>query len=63
MGGNKFDIGDSVYIVTDPEQHKRTVSSYTVNPGNIVYAVVFIGQVTYHYDFEISKDKDVLKCI
>jgi hypothetical protein len=58
---NKFELGDIVYLKTDPDQRARIVSKFSVLPnGLIVYELSHNTFTSPHYDFEISVEKDVL---
>lgn len=57
---NKFNFGDFVYLKTDSEQHKRIVSRIVLSKDSIIYEVSFGSEVSSHYCFEMSKDKDVV---
>lgn len=56
-----FDIGDSVYLRTDPEQAERLVTGINVRQNGITYAISYLTNETWHYDFEISKERDIIK--
>lgn len=56
-----FDIGDSVYLKTDPEQAERLVTGISVRQNGITYAVSHLTNETWHYDFEITKERDIIK--
>jgi len=57
----EFEHGDEVYVVTDPGQFKRIVTSINIKPkGAIVYELSMDGGATYHYDFELSGEKSDL---
>jgi hypothetical protein len=56
-----FDIGDSVYLKTDPEQCERLVTGVNIRQNGISYALSHLTNESYHYDFEISKDRDIIK--
>ena len=58
---NKFDIGQAVYLKTDPEQRERLVTAIIIRGYGILYSVSFETDESTHYDFEISNDKDVSK--
>lgn len=56
---NKFNIGDIVYVVTDPDQMGRIITSFEVTPGNVLIYRCYCGTVnSNHYDFELSKEKE-----
>lgn len=56
-----FDIGDSVYLKTDPEQVERLVTGISVRKNGITYAISYLTNETWHYDFEITKERDIIK--
>ena len=56
-----FDIGDSVYLKTDPEQAERLVTGISVRQNGITYAISHLTNETWHYDFEITKERDIIK--
>lgn len=59
---NKFSLGDTVFLVTDPEQMKRLIVGITVLPGGILmYSCAHADEeVTDHYEMELSDTEDVL---
>ena len=59
---NKFEIGQTVYIITDDEQKARLVSGIRVCPGCLIYYLSYSANVSEHYEFEISETvNEVLK--
>jgi len=56
----KYNIKDFVYLTTDTEQKKRIVIGILVREGHILYELASGDISSYHNDFEISKEKDVL---
>lgn len=56
-------IGQSVYLKTDPEQQERIVVGYILSPGELLYRLACGAEVSNHYDFEIIREKDVLKMV
>ena len=58
---NKFNIGDRVYLETDKEQNEMIVTGLNVRHSHVTYALSCGTDETYHYDFEISVEKNVLK--
>lgn len=56
-----FDIGDSVYLKTDPEQAERLVTGVNIRQNGISYALSYLTDESYHYDFEITKERDIIK--
>lgn len=58
---NQFELGQIVYLKTDPEQLQRMVVGITVNPGNsLFYRVAFEEDASSHYEIELSADKDIM---
>ena len=55
---NKFNIGDIVYLVTDPLQQKRIITGIVVRKTTIMYHMALGNDESGHYDFEISTTKD-----
>jgi len=58
---NKFKIGDRVYLETDQDQHERMVTGFYIRHDSITYGLSCGTMETWHYDFEISVEKNVLK--
>lgn len=56
---NKYSIEEIVYLKTDPEQLPRMVTCIELRKNSVSYQLSCGTQVSYHYDFEISKEKDV----
>jgi hypothetical protein len=52
-------IGDIVYLRTDPEQQARIITAYMVTPREVMYEVACGVMTTPHYEFELSTEKDV----
>lgn len=58
---NKFELGQTVYVKTDPSQLPRMVISIELlGNGNLIYKVTHLDYVTSHYDFELSCEEDTL---
>ena len=57
----EFEIGDSVYLKTDPDQVERLVTGITIRPGGISYALTDVTTESFHYSFEITKQRDIVK--
>jgi hypothetical protein len=58
---NKFELQQTVYLKTDPDQKARVVTRIIVNPSGLSYELYCGTGGSWHYDFEISTEKDVLK--
>lgn len=57
----RFNIGASVYLKTDDEQRERLVTGINIRENGISYAVAYGVEESWHYAFEITKEKDVVK--
>lgn len=56
---NKYDFGQTVYLVTDDEQRSRLVTGFRIcNHSEIIYYLSYGTIVSEHYDFEISSEKN-----
>lgn len=55
---NKFDLGQSVYLKTDEEQLIRLVTGIQITTEGIIYRLINSTTETWHYDFEITKEKN-----
>jgi len=56
-----FDIGDSVYLKTDNEQCERLVTGINIRESGISYAVSCGTDESWHYAFEMTKERDIVK--
>lgn len=56
----KYNIGDTVYLVTDKDQLPRIVFCYIVYRSEIIYRIATGTTTSDHYDFELSDTKDIL---
>lgn len=57
---NKYEIGDTVYLITDKEQMARLVYSFIVYRNEILYTLATGITNSNHYDFEITDTKNIL---
>ena len=58
---SKYGLGQLVYLITDDEQKERMVTGVKFNLNGHVYTLQKGTEESYHYEQEISKDKDILK--
>lgn len=57
---NEYEIGDSVYLRTDPDQFECLITGITIKAGGtLTYEIACGSTVTWHYGFELSHDKRV----
>ena len=54
---NKYNIGETVYLKTDPEQLERLVIAITINPHGLIYKLSCGNTFNDFYDVEISREK------
>ena len=58
---SKFDYGQLVYIKTDIQQDARQVIGVQgTADGGILIKLTIDGDVSWHYECEISEDKDIM---
>ncbi len=57
---NKFNIGETVYLVTDEDQKPRIVTGISVTVNGLRYNLVNGITDTYHYELEMSSEKNIL---
>lgn len=58
---SKYNFGDIVYLVTDPDQLKYIVCEIEFRPGSVVY-VVSSGKETYTaYEFELTDEPNLVE--
>lgn len=58
---HKFDFGETVYLVTDPEQVAYNIIQINVRPGgSIVYVLSNYTGDKLMYEFEISNEQNTL---
>jgi hypothetical protein len=58
---NQFDIRQEVYLISDFDQFSRMVVYFTVyDKGDLMYGLSCNGEVTEHYEFEITDSKRVI---
>jgi len=55
-----YNIGEKVYLVTDTEQHIRLVTGIVIRRTSIMYEVSKGENCSTHYDFEISKEPNLI---
>lgn len=57
---NKFDYEEIVYLKTDTDQLPRMVYGFIVYKTAILYRLTCGSQTSEHYDFEITRDKQLV---
>lgn len=56
---NKFNIGQTVYLLTDEDQKPRLITSIIVNKYDLLYQMNNGTLQSTHYDYEISEEKQL----
>lgn len=56
----KYDMGDTVYFITDPVQDQFVITGFSVRPNGMIYYCSCCGEEKIAYDFEISEEKTIL---
>ena len=57
---NIYNFGDIVYIISDTDQQKRMVTAIQVSPGEVIYRLSCGTENSWHYDFEVTREKSVI---
>ena len=57
----KYNIGDSVYLKTDSDQLERIVTAILIRESSVMFELSQANISSYHFSFEISRDRNVLK--
>ena len=57
----EYDLEQIVYLKTDREQLERIITGINISPSGIIYRVNCADMDSFHYDFEMTKNKDLVK--
>ena len=57
---SQYELGDMVYLKTDDEQKKRIVKQICLSSKGMEYNLVNCTTSTWHSDFEISAEANIL---
>ena len=55
---NKFNLKDVVFLITDPDQHKRLVTGIKVTPDGILYYLSLGCNESIHFECEIEYERN-----
>ena len=56
----EYEIGEIVYLITDPDQRARVVYGINIRPGgSLIYSLGMGAMFTEHYGLEISAEQDL----
>lgn len=58
---SKYGLAELVYLITDTNQKERMVTGVKFNLSGVIYTLAHGTEESYHYEAEISKEKDILK--
>lgn len=56
-----YEIGSIVYLITDPDQRERMIIGIYVCAHGLTYELRHESATSWHYDFEFTKEKDLVK--
>jgi hypothetical protein len=54
---NKFELEEVVFLITDTDQLSRIITGFQVTKNSIVYRLACGTTESWHYDYEIARDK------
>lgn len=57
---SEYDLGQIVYLKTDPDQKKRMVKQICFSHKGIEFNLIHGTETTWHADFELSVESDIL---
>lgn len=58
----EHNIGDTVYLSTDPDQEPRLVTGILIKPNDLLmYELAWCEDTSFHYGFEILSEQNILK--
>lgn len=55
-----YKYGQTVYLKTDVEQYCRMVTGYKLGYNTVLIELTCGTNISYHYEYEISEEKEVL---
>lgn len=55
-----FEIGDKVFLITDPDQRVRIITGFVVRKHEVLILMRCGEYETEHSEYEISTDKNVI---
>ena len=57
---NRFELEQSVFLITDTEQCLRIVTAIQVSKNSLLYRLACGTNESWHYDYEIATTKNFL---
>lgn len=58
---SEYELGQLVYLITDDEQKERMITGVKFNLNGIIYTLQKGTEESFHFEKEISAEKDILK--
>lgn len=58
---SKYGLAELVYLITDTDQLERMVTGVKFNLSGTIYTLANGTNESFHYEAELSKEKDILK--
>jgi len=49
-------IGEIVYLITDPDRIPRLITKFTVDEGSVKYRLAYGDKKSWHYQMEITRE-------
>lgn len=59
----KYELGQRVFLSTDVDQRERIVVGILIRQTGLQFELICGNQSSWHYDFEIAIEKDMVKAI
>lgn len=60
---SKYDLGQIVYLKTDIDQRERIITQIKFDPTGCIYKLALCTEETYHFDIEISTQRNIIKAL
>lgn len=57
---SRYNLGDLVYLVTDPEKDRVMIIAITITPNGVIYTVSKGSEQFPCYEIEMSETKSVI---
>jgi len=59
----KYNPEEWVYLVHDPEQHRRMITEFRMSKKGRQYLLVCGAEESLHFEYELSRSKDEVLCM
>ena len=56
----EYDLGEMVYLITDPDQFKRMIIEISFTPNEVSYKLALGDTESWHYEIEIDREPDIV---